>query len=66
MSLSKEDLLEVRDQAIAKRQHLLEVLQQANGAIDMVDYLLQKMEQEQPEQDNGNANRCPSESSANR
>ena len=53
MSLSKEDLLEVRDQAIAKRQHLLEVLQQANGAIDMVDYLLQKMEQEKPEQQNG-------------
>lgn len=66
MSLSKETLLEVRDQAIAKRQHLLEVLQQANGAIDMVDYLLQKMEQEQPEQDNGNANRCPSESGADR
>ena len=53
MSLSKEDLLEVRKQAIAKRQNLFEMLQQANGAIDMVDYLLQKLEQEKPEQQNG-------------
>ena len=53
MSLSREDLLEVRQQAIAKRQNLFEMLQQANGAIDMVDYLLQKMEQEKPEQQNG-------------
>ena len=53
MSLSKEDLLEVRQQAIAKRQNLFEMLQQANGAIDMVDYLLQKMEQEKPEQQDG-------------
>lgn len=53
MSLSKEDLLEVRQQAIAKRQNLFEMLQQANGAIDMVDYLLQKLEQEKPEQQDG-------------
>ena len=53
MSLSREALLEVRQQAIAKRQNLFEMLQQANGAIDMVDYLLQKMEQEKPEQQDG-------------
>jgi hypothetical protein len=53
MELTKEILLEVRQQAIAKRQNLFEMLQQANGAIDMVDYLLQKMEQEKPEQQNG-------------
>ena len=53
MKLTKEDLLEVRQQAIAKRQNLFEMLQQANGAIDMVDYLLQKMEQEKPEQQDG-------------
>ena len=53
MDLTKEALLEVREQAVAKRQHLFEMLQQANGAIDMVDYLLQKMEQEKPEQQNG-------------
>jgi len=55
MSLSKEDLLEVRDQAIAKRQHLLEVLQQANGAIDMINHLLQKLEQEKSEQGDSDA-----------
>lgn len=53
MELTKEALLEVRQQAIAKRQNLFEMLQQANGAIDMVDYLLQKMEQEKPEQQDG-------------
>ena len=53
MKLTKEDLLEVRQQAIAKRQNLFEMLQQANGAIDMVDYLLQKLEQEKPEQQDG-------------
>ncbi len=53
MKLTKETLLEVRQQAIAKRQNLFEMLQQANGAIDMVDYLLQKLEQKKPEQQNG-------------
>ena len=53
MDLTKEALLEVREQAVAKRQHLFEMLQQANGAIDMVDFLLQKMEQEKPEQQDG-------------
>jgi hypothetical protein len=53
MDLTKEALLEVREQAIAKRQHLFEMLQQANGAIDMVNFLLQKMEQPEPEQSEG-------------
>jgi len=52
VSLSKEILLEVKQQALAKRQQLIEMLQQANGAIDMVEYLLQKMEQDKPEQQN--------------
>ena len=50
MELSKEYLLEVKQQALAKRQHLIEMFQQANGAIDMIDYLLQKLEQEQSSQ----------------
>ena len=59
MGLAKEDLLEVKQQALAKRQHLIEVLQQANGAIDMIDYLLQKLEQEQSsQQGDGNAIWC--------
>ena len=53
MGLTKEDLLEVKQQALAKRQHFVEMLQQANGAVDMIDYLLQKLEQENPEQQNG-------------
>ena len=48
MELTKEVLLETRQQAVAKRQQLYEMLQQANGAIDMVDFLLQKIDQ--PEQ----------------
>lgn len=48
MELTKEVLLEVRQQAVNKRQQLYEMLQQANGAIDMVDFLLQKLEE--PEQ----------------
>jgi hypothetical protein len=48
MELTKEALLEVRQQAVNKRQQLYEMLQQANGAIDMVDFLLQKLEE--PEQ----------------
>jgi len=56
MGLAKEDLLEVKQQALAKRQHLIEMLQQANGAIDMIDYLLQKLEQDQSsQQGDGNA-----------
>ena len=59
MGLAKEDLLEVKQQALAKRQHLIEMLQQANGAIDMIDYLLQKLEQEQSsQQGDGNAIWC--------
>ena len=51
MELTKEILLETKQQAVAKRQQLYEMLQQANGAIDMVDFLLQKLDQ--PEQENG-------------
>ena len=51
MDLTKEVLLEVRQQAVNKRQQLFEMLQQANGAIDMVDFLLQKLEE--PEQADG-------------
>ena len=52
MELTKEALLETRQQAVNKRQQLYEMLQQANGAIDMVDFLLQKLEE--PEQNDGN------------
>ncbi len=50
MELTKEALLEVRQQAVTRRQQVFEMLQQANGAIDMVDFLLKKLEE--PEQQN--------------
>jgi len=52
MALTKETLLEIRQDAVAKRQHFLEMIQQANGAIDMIDLLLQKMEEPEPEPQN--------------
>ncbi len=51
MALTKEDLLEVRQNAVAKRQELLNMIQQANGAIDMIDHLLKKMEEPEPQDD---------------
>lgn len=51
MTLTKEFLLEVRQDALAKRQQLFEMLQQANGAVDMIDLLLQKLDQPEPEQE---------------
>ena len=55
MALTKEDLLEIRQDAVAKRQQLLEMLQQAKGAIDMIDLLIQKMEEPELEPQDGNA-----------
>lgn len=49
MKLTKEVLLETRQVAVQKRQQLFEMLQQANGAIEMVDFLLSKLEE--PEQE---------------
>lgn len=54
MILTKEALLELKDAAVAKRQHLFEMIQQANGAIDLLDLLLQKLDQ--PENPDGDAN----------
>ena len=52
IELSKEYLLELRQNAMAKRQHCLDMVQQANGAIDMVNYLLEQLEK--PEAENVN------------
>lgn len=54
MNLTKEYLLELRESAVNKRQQLSEMLQQANGAIDLIDLLLQRLEE--PENPDGNAN----------
>jgi hypothetical protein len=52
MELTKEYLLELRQNALAKRQHCLDMVQQANGAVDMVNYLLEQLEKLETE--NGN------------
>lgn len=59
MELTKEYLLELRQNSVAKRQQVFEMLQQANGAIDMLDLLLQQLDQPKPELESDNdANRC--------
>jgi hypothetical protein len=54
MGLSKERLMEVKRDALAERQKHLEMIQQANGAIAMLDFLLAQCEGEVPE-NKGNA-----------
>jgi len=48
MSLSKERLLEFKEDAVRERQKHLDMLQQANGAIAMLDFLLAQCEEETP------------------
>lgn len=48
MGLSKERLMEVKQDALAERQKYVEMLQQANGAIAMLDFLLAQCEGETP------------------
>lgn len=47
--LSKEQLLGVKQDALAERQKHIEMVQQANGAIAMLDFLLAQCEEETPE-----------------
>ena len=42
--LDKEYLLGLRNQALAERQKYLDMIQQANGAIAMVDVLINELE----------------------
>ncbi len=49
MELTKEYLLELRQNSVVKRQQIFEMFQQANGAIDMLDLLLQQLDQPKPE-----------------
>ncbi len=54
-ALDKEYLLGLRNQALEQRQKYLDLIQQANGAIAMVDVLLTEIDREEPENQNGNA-----------
>jgi hypothetical protein len=54
--LDKEYLLNLKNQATEQRQKYLDMVQQANGAIAMVDVLLTELDREEPENQDGNAN----------
>ena len=53
--LDKEYLLNLRNQALEQRQKYLDMVQQANGAIAMVDVLITEIDRKEPESENGNA-----------
>ncbi len=48
MELDKEYLLNLKNQALAERQKYLDMVQQANGAIAMVDVLLTEIDRQDP------------------
>jgi hypothetical protein len=52
-ALDEEYLLGLRNQALEQRQKYLDLIQQANGAIAMVDVLITELNREEPEQENG-------------
>ncbi len=52
-ALDKEYLLGLRNQALEQRQKYLDLIQQANGAIAMVDVLLTELDREEPENQDG-------------
>lgn len=54
-ALDKDYLLGLRNQALEQRQKYLDLIQQANGAIAMVDVLLTEIDRKEPESQNGNA-----------
>ena len=49
MELDKEYLLNLKNQALTERQKYLDLVQQANGAIAMVDVLLTEIDRKEPE-----------------
>jgi hypothetical protein len=51
--LDKNYLLGLRNQALEQRQKYLDLVQQANGAIAMVDVLLTELDREEPENQDG-------------
>jgi len=53
MELDKEYLLNLKNQALAERQKYLDMVQQANGAIAMVDVLLTELGRKEPESQDG-------------
>jgi hypothetical protein len=52
MQLTKEYLLSLRQNAVAQQQHYVNLLQQAKGTIDLIDYLVNQLDL--PEQESKN------------
>jgi hypothetical protein len=52
-ALDKEYLLSLKAQATEQRQKHWDMVQQANGAIAMVDVLLTEIDREEPENQDG-------------
>ena len=56
MELTKEFLLDFRQNAVNQQQHYLQMVQQAKGAIDTIDFLISQLDApEQEKQDAINA-----------
>jgi hypothetical protein len=53
--LDKDYLFGLRGQALEQRQKYLDLIQQANGAIAMVDVLLTELNRAEPEQQHDDA-----------
>ena len=53
-ALDKDYLLGLRNQALEQRQRYLDLIQQANGAIAMVDVLLTELDREELEKQDAN------------
>lgn len=53
--LDREYLLGLKKQALEQRQKYLDMVQQANGAIAMVDVLITEIDRKEPESEDGNA-----------
>ncbi len=53
MQLTKEYLLNLRQNAVAQQQHYANLVQQAKGTIDLIDHLVTQLDA--PEQESTNA-----------
>lgn len=54
MGLTKEYLVNLKDQAVAKRHEYVNMVHQADGAIDMLNMLINQLDK--PEEQDGDAN----------
>ena len=48
MELTKDRLLEIKQDAVQERDKYLNMIQQANGAIAMIEHLIQQLDAPEP------------------